>query len=116
MQQPGIDLHLLSPVLILSGTVLAVLIVDLFLKDARKWLTMWVGLVAVVASLVAVISLAGTSAMTIDGAYVVDSFSLMFQAFFLLVAIAVLFMSSRYLREGIFYQGEFYTLLLTAFL
>lgn len=115
MQQPSIDLHLLSPVLILSGTVLAVLIVDLFLKDARKWLSMWVGVVGVVSALGAVLSLVGTSAGTLDGAYIVDGFSLLFQGFFCLVAIAVLFMSSRYLREGVFYQGEFYTLLLTAF-
>ena len=46
----------------------------------------------------------------------VDAFTLIFQAFFLLCAVVVLLISYRYLRDGGFYQGEYYFLLLTAFL
>ena len=46
----------------------------------------------------------------------VDEFALLFKGFFLVVAIVVLALSLRYFREGGFYQGEYYFLLLTSFL
>ena len=46
----------------------------------------------------------------------VDAFTLIFQGFFLIAALVVLLISYRYLRDGGFYQGEYYFLLLTAFL
>ena len=46
----------------------------------------------------------------------VDPFTLIFQGFFLVAALVVLLISYRYLRDGGFYQGEYYFLLLTAFL
>jgi NADH-quinone oxidoreductase subunit N len=48
--------------------------------------------------------------------FVVDNFALLFKVFFLLVAVLVLGISLRYFREGGFYQGEYYFLLLTSFL
>ena len=46
----------------------------------------------------------------------VDAFTVLFQVLFLGVAVVVLAISLRYFREGGFYQGEYYFLLLTAFL
>ena len=114
--QPTVDLQLILPEVILSATILIVLVVDLFLSDRRRWLAMPLALVGVVASLVSVVALIGTDASTLSGAFVVDGFSILFKAFFLIVAIAVLFLSSRYFQDGRFYQGEYYFLLLTAFL
>ena len=48
--------------------------------------------------------------------YVVDNFALLFKVFFLSVALVVMALSLRYFREGGFYQGEYYFLLLTSFL
>ena len=45
-----------------------------------------------------------------------DNFAILFKIFFLSVAILVLGISFRYFREGGFYQGEYYFLLLTSFL
>jgi NADH-quinone oxidoreductase subunit N len=45
-----------------------------------------------------------------------DPFSVLFKVFFLVVALAVLLLSARYFREGRYYQGEYYFLLLSAFL
>ena len=58
----------------------------------------------------------GGTRVVFGGAYVVDATSLIFQVFFLAAAIAVLLISYRYLREGGFYQGEYYFLLMTSFL
>ncbi|MBA3691006.1 MAG: NADH-quinone oxidoreductase subunit N, partial [Actinobacteria bacterium] len=111
-----IDYHAILPELILSGTILLVLVVDVFLPARRKWMSMPVGMVGVVATLGAVLSLLGETRSTFDGMFVVDNFAILFKLFFLTVAIVVLLLSLRYFREGGFYQGEYYFLLLTSFL
>jgi NADH-quinone oxidoreductase subunit N len=113
----NIDHHALLPVEIVSATILLVLVVDLFLPARAKAASMWVGLVGILAALAAVLSLVGGGVRVVfEGAYVVDPFTLIFQGFFLAAAVAVLLISYRYLRDGGFYQGEYYFLLLTAFL
>jgi NADH-quinone oxidoreductase subunit N len=112
-----IDHHALLPVEIVSVTVLVVLVFDLFLPARAKSASMWVGLLGVVAAFGAVLSLVGAGDRSVfGGAYVVDAFTLIFQGFFLAAAAAVLLISYRYLRDGGFYQGEYYFLLLTSFL
>jgi len=112
-----IDYHALLPELILSFTILLVLVVDVFLSERAKWFAMPLGLVGVVASLAAVVSLIGAGTRVSFGdSYVVDEFALLFKGFFLVTAILVLALSLRYFREGGFYQGEYYFLLLTSFL
>src|SRR5712691_6762384 len=112
----AIDYHAILPELILSGTILLVLIVDVFLPARRKSWSMPVGLLGVVAALIAVLTLVGRTRSTFGGSFVVDNFAILFKLFFLSVAIVVLAVSLRYFREGGFYQGEFYFLLLTSFL
>ena len=112
-----IDYRALSPELILSGTIIVVLVVDVFLSARRKWLAMPISLIGVVAALAALLSMVGGPVRTaFGGSFVVDNFTLLFQGFFLIAAIVVLAISLRYFREGGFYQGEYYFLLLTAFL
>ena len=112
----SVDYHAIAPVLILGAAVLAVLIVDAFLPARAKWLAMPLSLLGVVGAFVATMTLIGDEISTFGGHYVVDDFTVLFQGFFLLVAVVVLAMSLRYFREGGFYQGEYYYLLLTAFL
>ena len=113
----NIDYHALLPEIILSGTVLLVLVVDVFLSPRHKWLGMPVALLGVLAALVAALTLIGGPTRTVfGGMFVLDHFALLFQVFFLTVAVVVLAISLRYFREGGFYQGEYYFLLLTSFL
>jgi NADH-quinone oxidoreductase subunit N len=112
-----IDYHAILPALILSGVVVLVLVADAFLPLRAKWLAMPVSLLGVIAALVATLTLIpGANRETFGGMYVVDNFTIVFQVFFLSAAIVVLALSLRYFREGGFYQGEYYFLLLTAFL
>jgi NADH-quinone oxidoreductase subunit N len=112
-----IDYHAILPALILSGTILVVLVTDLFLPQRHKSASMWVALLGVLATLVAVLSLIGQGdRSTFGGSYVVDAFTIVFQTFFMGAAAVVLLISYRYFREGGFYQGEYYFLLLTSFL
>jgi NADH-quinone oxidoreductase subunit N len=112
----SIDYHAILPELILAGTILLVLIVDAFLAPRHRWLAMPLSLVGVVATLAATLTLLGEERSTFDGHFVVDNFALTFKLFFLSAAIIVLALSLRYIREGGFYQGEYYFLLLTSFL
>src|SRR5712691_1980402 len=113
----NIDFHAILPEMILSATILVVLIVDVFLPAGRKWLAMPLGLIGVIAALVATLTLIGNVPReSFGGVFVVDNFALLFKVFFLSVAILVLGISLRYFREGGFYQGEYYFLLLTSFL
>ncbi|HYZ97312.1 MAG TPA: NADH-quinone oxidoreductase subunit N [Acidimicrobiales bacterium] len=113
---PDIDYRAISPELILSGTVLLVLTIDLFLKQRRKHWSMWVSFVGVATALGFALSNIGTETRAFGETYVVDSFAVLFKVFFLVVALVVLLLSLRYFRDGRFYQGEYYFLLLTSFL
>ncbi len=112
----AIDYHAILPELILSGTIVLVLLTDAFVKARRAWLAMWVGFLGVTATLIASLTLIGDHRSTFGGMFVVDSFAVLFKVFFLSVALVVLMLSLRYFREGRFYQGEYYFLLLTSFL
>jgi len=111
-----IDYHAILPELILSGTILVVLVADAFIRPRRTWLAMPISLAGVLASLIAVLTLIGSPRTTFNGTYRVDNFALLFKVFFLSVALVVLLVSLRYFREGRWYQGEYYYLLLTSFL
>lgn len=112
----AIDYHAILPELILGGTLMLVLVSDAFLSMRRKWLTMPLGFAGVLAALVAVLTLIGDERTTFGGSFVVDDFAVLFKVFFLSVALVVLMVSLRYFRDGRFYQGEYYFLLLTSFL
>jgi NADH-quinone oxidoreductase subunit N len=113
----GVDYHAIAPVLLMAATVLGVLVIDAFLPRRFAAAGMGVALAGVIAALVSVFTLVpGGDRVTFGGHYVVDDFTLVFQAFFLIVAVVVLALSLRYIGEGGFYQGEFYFLLMTAFL
>jgi len=112
----NIDYHALLPELIMTGTILVVLLFDAFLPAGRKQVTMVVGLIGTVAALVATLTLIGEHRVLFGGMYVVDSFAVLFKVFFLVSAIVVLGLSLRYMQDGRFYQGEYYVLLLSAFL
>jgi len=111
-----IDYHAILPELILSGTIMLVLVVDAFVSRRRAWIAMPVSAIGVTAALVATLTLIGDRRSTFNGMFVIDNFAVLFKVFFLAVALAVLFVSLRYFREGRYHQGEYYFLLLTAFL
>jgi len=111
-----IDFHAILPELILGGTIVLVLVADTFLGVRHKWWSMPLSLVGVLAALVAALTLIGEQRTTFGGMFVVDSFALLFKVFFLGVAAIVLMLSLRYFRDGRWYQGEYYFLLLTSFL
>jgi NADH-quinone oxidoreductase subunit N len=112
----AIDYHAILPELIVSGTLVLAVVADAFTPARRKWLVMVLSLLGAVAALVATLTLIGAERTTFGGMYRVDAFAVLFKIFFLTIAIVVLAISLRYVREGGYYQGEYYFLLMTSFL
>ncbi|MBI4727971.1 MAG: NADH-quinone oxidoreductase subunit N [Acidobacteria bacterium] len=114
---PAIDYHAVAPELILSGALIAVLCVDLFLPEKRKAWNSTLTALGVLGALGALFTLVGERRTTFGGMFVLDSFSLLFKFLFLAVAVVVVLMSADYLNDSLrSSQGEFYFLLLSSFL
>lgn len=115
---PVIDFHALAPEIVLVTFTAMVLLVDVIkLEDAKRLIPGLTGL-AMLASLIPVISLAldGADRSLFGGAFVVDNLSLVLQAMFLLAGYVVTLLSSNYLAEGDFWESEFYLMLLSSVL
>src|SRR5688500_245370 len=103
-----VDYHAIAPELILAGTALVVLAVDLFLRRERKWWAMPLSFLGTAGALVATLTLIGENRSSFGGTYVIDSFAVLFKVFFLIVALVVFLISLRYFQDGRYYQGEYY--------
>ena len=96
---------------------MVVLIADLvFERD--KWLLSSLAGIGVLAALVPVITLAldGADRSMFGGAYEVDGFALVMKALFLVVGYVVILLSTNYIAEGDYHEGEYYFLLVSSLL
>ena len=117
-QAPTLDYHALAPEIILATVVMLVLVADLVVDETRKVMVTNLAGIGVLAALVPVITLAvdGAERSMFGGAYVVDDFSLVLKGLFLASAYVVLLMSTNYIADGDYYEGEFSFLLLSSLL
>ena len=116
---PHLDYHALAPEIILAVTLALVLVADVFLDERRQWLLANLSGLGLLAALVPIVTLAldGNRVRSmVGGAYVVDDFSLVLKALFLVTGYVVVLMATNYVEEGDYYQGEFYFLLLCSLL
>ena len=107
------SLSFFGPELILTGTILLLIVLDLFVQNKRNLAVL--ALVGSLASLVATFDLySAPQGWLFYRMVVLDNFSLFFKVVTLLAAICVIWMSlgNREVRQV--YQGEYYTLLLTS--
>ena len=116
---PVIDYHAIAPEVVLAGGLVLVLLLDLFLSDAKKWVLTPVASFTLLGAFIPVLTVAlntdGARSM-FDGRYVVDDFSLVLKALFLLAGYVVVLISADHIREGNYYEGEYWFLLLTSIL
>jgi NADH-quinone oxidoreductase subunit N len=115
---PAIDWHALAPELILTGAFVAVLLADLFTPEGGKAILPSLAGIGLLAAVVPVLTLAldGADRGLFDGAFVVDNFSLVLKALFLLAGYVVVLLSTNYIAEGDYAEGEYYVLLLGSIL
>lgn len=113
---PDIDFHAFGPELALVGALVAVLVVDLLKPEGNNPFLSSIAGLGVLGALIPVITLAtdGADRFLFDGAYVVDNFSLVLKALFLVSGYVVILMSTNYIAEGDYAEGEYYVLLLSS--
>ena len=116
---PKVDYHALAPEIVLAAGICVVLIVDLFVSETKKWITAMLAGFSLLAALVPVVTLAviGSDVRSLfEGRYVIDNFSLIMKAMFLITGYVVVLLSTNEIEEGGYYQGEYYVLLLSSVL
>ncbi len=116
---PTIDYFGLAPELVLAGGLCLVLMLDLFIDERKKWILTAISSFTLLAAMVPVLMLAlsETEVRTMfDGRYVVDNFSLVMKAVFLLAGYVVVLLSSSHIEQGEYWRGEYWFLLLTSLL
>lgn len=115
---PAVDWHGFAPELVLLGTLVMVLLVDLFTPEDRKAVLPTLAGLGLLGAIIPVLTLAvdGNNRVMFDGAYVVDNFSLVVKALFLVAGYVVILMSTNYIAEGDYAEGEYYFLLLSSML
>ena len=113
---PNVDFHAFAPELVLTGAIVVVLLADLFTPEDRKGILPSLAGLGLLAALVPVLTLAvdGADRLLFDGAYTVDNFALVLKALFLVAGYVVVLLSTNYVAEGDYAEGEYYFLLLSA--
>jgi NADH-quinone oxidoreductase subunit N len=116
--KPVIDWHALAPELVLVGTICLVLVADLFLPEDRKGVLPSLAGLGLLGSAIPVLTLAvdGADRSLFGGAYAVDNFALVLKALFLVAGYVVVLLSTNYIAEGDYAEGEYYFLLLSSIL
>jgi NADH-quinone oxidoreductase subunit N len=115
---PGIDYHAFAPEIVLVATLVVLLLVDLIFEERARWATSTIAGVGLLASVVPVLTLAvdGADRSLFDGAYVVDDFALVLKALFLVAGYVTVLISTDYIADGDYYEGEYYFMLLASLL
>jgi NADH-quinone oxidoreductase subunit N len=116
--QPNLDYHALAPELVLVGAIVVVLLVDLVLPEHVRGVTAAVAGLGLLATMVPVLTLAidGADRAMFGGAFVVDNFALVFKALFLISGYLTVLISTQYITDGDYWEGEYYFLLLSSLL
>src|SRR5437667_4333153 len=110
----GIDYGAILPELIVTGTAIVVLFLDLIVPaERRRWLAA-VSVVGLLAALVATIPLWGQNRAAFGDTVVADSLAAFFNVLLIVISILTVLISPRFLRALDLDHGEYYILLLGA--
>jgi len=116
---PYFDYHALAPEMVLTGSLVLMLIVELVVDETKKYLVGTVAGLGLLGAMIPIVTLAlegHHNRVMFGGAYVVDPFALVLKALFILSGYVVLLISTTYIEEGDYYEGEFSFLLVAAIL
>ena len=108
------DFYYILPELVLTAGALVVLIADVLLPKNSRSALAWVTLVAIGATLAALVPFERTHVEVAHGLLAVDRFALFFKIVFLVAAAITVLMSVRYLAVEGASPGEYYFLILCA--
>ncbi len=111
-----IDFLAIAPEIALTVTALIVLAVDLSLRGDAKQLVNPIAALGTIVAMVFTVMLWGQERTTFGASFVVNDYAVVFKLLFLGSLLAILGISWRFFAEGRYFQGEYYFLLLTAFI
>ena len=117
--QPNFDYHALAPEIVLAGAIVVILLVDLFLDERQTWATSSLAGIGLLAAFIPIMTLAvdGGTARRCSAARTSSTTSRSCsRRCSSSSAYAVVLISTNYVDEGDYYQGEFYFLLLCSVL
>lgn len=121
--RPDIDWHALAPELTLLVVGAIVTLVDVVFLERGKRISPTLAGIGLLAVLVPIITLAvdGTAstprqAFVGSDIYVVDGYSLVLKALFIIIAYLVVLLSTNYIAEGDYWESEYYGMLLSSVL
>lgn len=115
---PHIDWHALAPEVILTAAIVVLLLVDLFTGEVNKWLLSSLAGIGFLAALVPLVTLGldGSTRSMFGGAYTVDRFALVTKGIFIVAGYLTVLLSTNYIGEGDYWEGEYYLLLVSSVL
>jgi len=116
-QAPTLNLILILPWLIVVGTAVLLMLLDLVIRSRNKTWVAWLSMVGITLAFIQTIGLWGVDSATfipVGGTpmVVVDNYSLFFIATVLLTAFLTVLISLDYLRKAELERGEYYYLML----
>jgi NADH-quinone oxidoreductase subunit N len=114
--RPDFDWHALAPELVLVGTIVLCLLVDVFTTEQSRWTASSIAGIGMLAALVPIFTLAydNTDRVLFGGAFVIDDFSLVLSGLFLVAGYLTILLSTNYIAEGDYAEGEYYLMILSA--
>ncbi len=117
-ERPPIDWHAIAPELTLLGFGALLTLVDVVWLERGRAISSVLASLGLLAAMVPVLTLAtdGADRATFWGAYVIDDYSLVMKAVFLLAGYVVVLLSTSYIAEGDYWESEYYQMLLSAVL
>ncbi|HSG15604.1 MAG TPA: NADH-quinone oxidoreductase subunit N [Anaerolineae bacterium] len=116
-QAPTLNLLLILPWLLIVGTAVVLMLLDLIVRSKNKTWIAWLSLVGIVLAFIQTIGLWGVQRGTFipEGGtpmVMVDNYSLFINAIILLTAFMTVLISLDYLRKADLERGEYYYLML----
>lgn len=116
--RPSIDWHAFAPETVLLSALLLVLLLDVIFDERAKRIIPTVAGAGLLGALLPVVTLAvdGQDRFMFGGAFAVDDAALVLKALFLISGYVVVLLSIDYIRDGDYYENEYYTLLMSSLL
>ena len=116
--RPPIDWHAVAPELCLLGGGAIITLVDVIWREKGRAMTSALAGLFLLAPLIPILTLAIDSEdrSMFNGAFIVDKYSLIIKAIFLLSGYLVVLLSTNYIAEGEYWENEYYGMLVSSIL
>jgi NADH-quinone oxidoreductase subunit N len=117
-ESPSVDFHAFAPEIVVVVGLAVLMLADLFGGERNRWAQSSLAGITLLVAAVPVVTLAadGADRVLFGGAYVVDDFALVLKGLFLAAGYVVVLLSTNYIAEGDYWEGEYYQLLLASLL